>query len=390
MIQSINLARSGLKARQAQRLMHASHMLNTAVARSASTGKDGARERQMTTSQTGDYVAREVRPGVIDLSVGQPSPSSLPLNAMAAAAAHRLGSPDAELLLQYGPRQGYRSFRSSLAAFLSQRYGSSVDPDHLMVTAGVSHGLDLAVGALSRPGDMIVVECPTYFLVTPIFRDNNRLTVVPMPTDTNGLVVEELERWLAADPSHRPRLLYTIPIHNNPRATTLPPERRRLLLRLAHRYGFQVLADEVYQLLSFPPEEDEAHTRSGPSFASSSSSCSASSSSSSSLPLPLRCYEECDPRVSRVISFGSFSKILAPALRLGWLETPHPGLMERFRSDGVVGSGGCIAQLAAGLAHSALELGLQSSHLDTVVRPTLASRCRTLVAALRREVLGGG
>ncbi|GIL64967.1 hypothetical protein Vafri_18826 [Volvox africanus] len=388
----------------------------------------------ITTSQKGEYVARQVSNDCIDFSVGQPSPALLPLQALVAASSHRLGSPDAQLLLQYGPRQGYQSFRQSLSSFLSERYGVSVQPEHLMVTAGVSHGLGLAVSRLSQPGDIVVVEQPTYFLVTPIFHDNH-LTVMPVRTDEYGLVVDELERWLREHPSHRPRLVYTIPVHSNPRGTTLPPDRRRHLMRLAAEYDFYVLADEVYQLLTFPhhgsgdrrtggKDQDSAErinystykSRSGsesgsvpdpvsPSFsgnavdggagnvlhtdaaaAASVADASRSAADLDSVPGPLRCYEDCDPRVSRVVSLGSFSKMLAPALRLGWLESSNPELMERFRTDGVVSSGGCIAQLATGLAHSALELGLQASHLDGTVRPQLAARCTALVSGLRRHL----
>ncbi|KAG2494585.1 hypothetical protein HYH03_007351 [Edaphochlamys debaryana] len=374
-----------------------------------SSGSRVSSPNKTKTTQKGDYVAREVDDALVDFSVGQPGPASLPLHALAAAAAHRLGTQDAELLLQYGPRQGYRSFRRALASFLSQRYGAPVDPERLMITAGVSHGLDLAVRALSRPGDVIVVECPTYFLVTPIFTDSG-LRVVSMPTDEEGLVVGALEAWLEESPHNRPRFVYTIPVHNNPRGTTLPPHRRRHLLELAALYGFWVLADEVYQLLSFPHE--------APGAAAASSSQAQAQAPPSPLPLPLRCYEPAaqeggplpsphtppssappgaptpsgprlpDPRTapSRVLSFGSFSKMLAPALRLGWVEAGDPALLGPLRDNGVISSGGCIAQLSAGLAHSALELGLQASHLDSVVRPGLAARCAALCAALRRHL----
>ncbi|GIL78622.1 hypothetical protein Vretimale_6221 [Volvox reticuliferus] len=369
----------------------------------------------ITTSQKGEYVARQVSNDCIDFSVGQPSPALLPLQALVTAASHRLGSPDAELLLQYGPRQGYRSFRQSLSNFLSERYGVAVHPEHLMVTAGVSHGLGLAVSRLSQPGDIIVVEQPTYFLVTPIFRDNH-LTVVPVRTDENGMVVDELEGWLQEHPSHRPRLVYTIPVHNNPRGTTLPPARRRHLMRLAAEYDFYVLADEVYQLLTFAHHGSGDRRRGGedhdsaegtkdrtsksisvpdavPPLSSGSAvdddDASPSTAAPEPIPGPLRCYEDCDPRVSRVVSLGSFSKMLAPALRLGWLECSNPDVMERCRADGVISSGGCIAQLATGLAHSALELGLQASHLDGTVRPQLAARCTALVSGLKRHLPPG-
>ncbi|KAG2449620.1 hypothetical protein HYH02_005153 [Chlamydomonas schloesseri] len=384
------------------------------------------------TKQTGDYVAREVTGDKIDFSVGQPSPESLPLAALSQAAAHRLGSPDAELLLQYGPRQGYLSFRQSLAAFLTKRYGTAVDAAHLMVTAGVSHGLGLAVGALARPGDVVAVECPTYFLVPPIFRDHH-LRLVPLRTDDHGLDVEALAAWLAADTSHRPRFVYTIPIHNNPRGTTLPAARRRRLLALAAQYDFLVLADEVYQLLSFPEkpsptaaavEQQQQAQGGGPAASNARQDAWArpeegiaigpqGASAHEPLPLPLRCYEDLRGEAgsgsdgggdtstsgtegsggsggggnsSRVLSFGSFSKMLAPALRLGWIECSNPALLSRLKEDGVISSGGCIAQMSAGLAHSALELGLQDAHLDGVVAPGLARRCAALCTALRRHL----
>ncbi|PNH01005.1 hypothetical protein TSOC_013134 [Tetrabaena socialis] len=126
---TLRFARQALPIGRAAR-HHMSHAAGVAVGPDASTiGR---------TAQSGEFVAREIIGDQIDLSIGQPSPSSLPLGALAAAAAHRLGATDAasSLLLQYGPRQGYRSFRTSLASFLAGRYGAAVDPEHLMVTAG--------------------------------------------------------------------------------------------------------------------------------------------------------------------------------------------------------------------------------------------------------------
>src|SRR5207253_688248 len=109
------------------------------------------------------------------------------------------------------------------------------------------------------------------------------LRVVGIPVDGDGLRVDALETALA---SHSPRLLYTIPTGHNPTGSSLPVERRRRLVELARAHGFLVLADEVYQLLQFTgsaPEAVAAHTDSG-----------------------------------AVVSLGTFSKILAPGLRLGW------------------------------------------------------------------------
>lgn len=94
------------------------------------------------------------------------------------------------------------------------------------------------------------------------------------------------------------------------------------------------------------------------------------------------------PYDSRVVSLGSFSKIMCPGLRLGWIEACAP-LLQRVRQDGVLGSGGSIAPLASGIAHSCLELGLLQQHLHGTVRPALQRNCAALCEALQQELPAG-
>ncbi|GAX76082.1 hypothetical protein CEUSTIGMA_g3525.t1 [Chlamydomonas eustigma] len=327
-------------------------------------------ETESCTTQISEYASREVTSAIIDFSVGQPSPRLLPIERIRKATSDRLAESTSNLLLQYGPRQGYPSFRKELASFLNQRYlGHVVTPDSLMTTAGVSHGLDLVCGCLAKPGDIILVEQPTYFLAKRIFECNN-LNVESVKTDASGLDTEALEEMLEAWPAHvrRPRLLYTIPVHNNPSATTLPPARRLHLIQLAHKFDLTIIADEVYQMLSFLGSEE--------------------------CPVPpLRHFESIYMQgnnksqhcPSKVVSLGSFSKILAPGLRLGWVEAGQEA-MEKLRSDGVINSGGCIAPLSCGIAHSLLQMGSLQEHLDACVRPALEAQCLALSTAIH-EVL---
>ena len=222
------------------------------------------------TTQLGEFVQRQLGPDVIDLAAGQPSPSLLPLGLVAAAAAHRFGAPGADpLLLQYGSERGYASFRAALAAFLASEAAGGANAnaraasaDDLMVTAGVSHGVDLCCRRLAAPGDCVLVERPTYFLLRPIL-EQNRLHVIDVPTDGAGVDVGALERLLEArarggegggsgegnssggssgsSGGAMPRLLYTVPVHSNPRGATLPLERRKRLIALAHRFGFDII-----------------------------------------------------------------------------------------------------------------------------------------------------
>ncbi|MGW8188208.1 MAG: aminotransferase class I/II-fold pyridoxal phosphate-dependent enzyme, partial [Desulfobacterales bacterium] len=152
---------------------------------------------------------------IIDLGVGQPDPSLLPLAVLNQAAMHRLSQPDASLL-QYGMEQGNEYFRRSLAQFIGDGYGMSVDPDRLFITAGASSGLDLVCARFTNPGDTVFVEEPTYFLALRLFADRG-LNVVGLPTDENGLVVEALEEKLA---EIRPAFFYTVPTFHNPSGVT--------------------------------------------------------------------------------------------------------------------------------------------------------------------------
>ena len=120
-------------------------------------------------------------------------------------------------------------------------------PETLFITNGASSGLDLICSLLTRPGDVIFVEEPSYFLAMQIFADH-RLRLVPIPIDEHGLVVEALEDALK---KHHPVFLYTIPTFQNPSGHTLSDERRRRLAQLSREHDFLIVADEVYHLLNF-------------------------------------------------------------------------------------------------------------------------------------------
>lgn len=200
-------------------------------------------------------------------------------------------------------------------------------------------------------------------------------------------------------PACRPKLCYTIPIHNNPTGATIPVEERMKLLQLAHQFNFVLVCDEVYQLLSFPespapPPPMRAVERS--MFEQGLLPCSGSGSTGSeppaqqpATPAPAGAIEPVStPYPSKVVSLGSFSKIMAPGLRLGWVDAAEP-LLQRLRQDGVLGSGGSIAPLASGIAHSCLELGLLQQHMHGTVRPTLQRNCAALCDALRQHLPEG-
>lgn len=289
--------------------------------------------------------------GVIDLGWGHPSPRLHPLEALQQATA-RMFARTPVASLQYGAEQGFGPLLESLAAFLSgpEAYAMPVQPETLFLTNGASQALDLACTLLTNAGDTVLVEEPTYYLVQRIFADHH-LRVVGVPTDADGLQVDALAAMLDHASVPRPTLLYTIPTFQNPAGSVLPQARRQALIELAQRYGFTVVADEVYHLLHYGPTP----------------------------PPPLLAFDTSP--VGCVISLGSFSKILAPGLRLGWIQA-HPALVRRFVQAGMVASGGGLNQFAAALVHATIELGLLAQNIATL-RATYGARVQALASALR-------
>ena len=284
---------------------------------------------------------------MIDFGNGQPSLSSLPMAALRIATEDCLARGDASLL-QYGENQGDAAFRASLAAFLTRRYAWPVHAEHLMVTAGASQALDLVCTRFTKPGDTILVEEPTYFLALEVFRDHG-LKVVGIPIDGEGMRIDALEDALQR---HTPALLYTIPSFQNPTGTTMSASRRAALIAISRAHDLLIVADEVYHLLDFGVAP----------------------------PRPLASYAES----ARVLSLGSFSKVCAPGLRLGWIHGA-PDRLDTLMRSGLVQSGGGLNPFTSGVVRSLLDLGLADTTLDAL-RAVYAERSAVLCGALREQL----
>ena len=282
---------------------------------------------------------------VIHFGIGQPAPDLMPVEVLRAATADFLArATDHPLDLNYGERQGDEGFRAALAEFLSRNYDHPATPDELFVTCGNSQALDLVCAQFTQPGDTVFVEEPTYFLAHRIFADHG-LTVVGIPMDEDGMRLDVFREKLA---QHRPALVYTIPSFQNPCSVTLSGARRRELAALSREHGFVVAADEVYQLLY--------------------------------------CDEPPPPAIGtmldegNILSLGTFSKIMAPALRLGWIQA-SPELVDRMLQSGFVNSGGSINHFTSEIMRHAIELGLQQETLE-YLRPAYRSRLEAMDDAL--------
>jgi len=215
--------------------------------------------------------------GTINFGIGQPSADLLPVDLVRQASMSFFDSAQ-PFELNYGVTEGDARFLASLADFLTARYGNTVSSDELFVTGGNSQALDLASVVFARPGDTVFVEEPSYFLAFQILRDHG-LNIVGIPVDDDGLSIDALQQALV---THKPAFLYTIPSFHNPGGQCTTAARRRRVVELAEQLDFLIVADEVYQLLYYydlPPPAYGTMTASG-----------------------------------KVVSMGSFSKILAPGL----------------------------------------------------------------------------
>ncbi len=288
-------------------------------------------------------------PGTINFGVGQPSADLLPVEIARQAMLSFLAAAQ-PFDLNYGVPRGDARFLNTLAAFLSRNYGAVASPDSLFTTGGNSQALSLVSTVFAKPGNTVFVEEPSYFLAFNIFRDHH-LNIVSIPMDDDGPNLSELENALA---QHSPAFFYTIPSYHNPTGRNSSAERRQEIVGLARSHDLLIVADEPYQLLYYYDEPPPAYGT------------------------------MIDSGV--VLSLGSFSKILAPAMRLGWIQTSE-SLIEKILSIGLIHSGGCINHISSHIAQHAMTLGLLDAHLEKL-RDTYRGRVEAMDMALKENFDG--
>ena len=220
------------------------------------------------------------QPDMISFAGGNPSPSALPDEAVAQAAADALRE-DGKRILQYGATEGYPPFLESLRAYVAESLGCEV-PAVLPVT-GSTQAMDLLCKALIDPGDAILVENPS-FLGNLQCMKLYQARLVPVESDEEGLLPDELEAAMARE---KPKLLYVIPNFQNPTGRTTSLARRKMIAELAAKYGVVVAEDDPYRDLRYRGE---------------------------SLPA-IKTFD----RDGWVMFLGSFSKIISPGMRVGYI-----------------------------------------------------------------------
>lgn len=290
-------------------------------------------------------------PGVIDLAWGHPDPELLraDLVAEASAAALRRYGPD---VLGYGAWAGPPPLLEWLTAHLGVIDGREPSAGELMITAGISQGLEMTITLLTAPGDAVLVPMPTYHLALRILAEHP-VQVVPVASDEDGplpAAVTEAAGRLRAEGA-RPSLLYTVPTSGNPTGITVPWQRRLDLLVATEAARITIVEDDVYRELAYDA------------------------------PAPPSLWALGEP--GSVVRLGSFSKTLAPGLRLGWL-TSDAATTKRFVDGGLIDSGGGVAHFSAMVVSELAASGAYVANLGRL-RDDLTTRRDGIVEALREQ-----
>ena len=220
------------------------------------------------------------KPGMISFAGGNPAKSALP-DDMCAQIAEEVLQRDGKAILQYGATEGYPPLLESLRTYVQDTLGCPVDG--ILPTAGSTQGMDLLCKALIDPGDVILVEDPTFLGNMQCMR-LYQARLVPVASDEGGIILEKLEEAIV---TYHPKMLYVIPTFQNPTGRTLAADRRQPIAELAAKYGVVVAEDDPYRDLRY-----------------------------SGTPLPaIKSYD----KDGWVVFLGSFSKTISPGLRVGYM-----------------------------------------------------------------------
>jgi 2-aminoadipate transaminase len=291
---------------------------------------------------------------IISFAPGYPAPETFPWEEFADIAAELLGSHD-PAVLQYGPTRGYRPLLDVIGSIMEHR-GITTTKEELLVTTGSQQGLDLVARVLIDPGDVILVELPTYTGAISAFR-NAQATMVGVEQEGDGIDLAALDSTYerVRREGRRIKLLYVVPNFQNPTGLLIGLDKRQRLLEWAMRRDVLIVEDDPYRELYFEDSATEADVR------------------------PIKV----DDRDARVIYLSSFSKTLAPGYRVAWMAAPAP-LAAKFEmakqaEDLLTGS------LDQRLIYEACRRGVLDRQLP-ILRAHYQHKRDVMERALRREL----
>lgn len=303
------------------------------------------RAERMNPSVIREILKLTEKSGIISFAGGLPSPKTFPIDAFAEACAQVLRT-DGRAALQYASSEGYAPLREQVAASLPW----AVDPAQVLITTGSQQGLDLVAKVLIDEGSRVLVETPTYLGALQAFAPMEP-EVVSVDSDTEGVDVADLENK-ARGGAERARFLYALPNFQNPTGRSMSEARRAALVERAAAIGLPIVEDNPYGDLWFnaPPPA----------------------------PLSARYPEGC-------IYLGSFSKVLAPGLRLGYVIAPKaimPKLLQAKQAADLHSP-----SFNQRMVSEVLKDGFLERHVPTI-RALYKSQCQAMLEALQKDMAG--
>jgi 2-aminoadipate transaminase len=296
------------------------------------------RAEQLQSSVIREILKVTVRPDVISFAGGLPSPATFPVEHMRAAFDTVLAN-QGKVALQYGPTDGYGPLREWIAHSLSTN-GAKISAEQVLMVSGSQQGLDLLAKVLIDEDSKVLVETPSYLGALQAF-SVYQPKFVSVPTDDHGLLPDQV-----AGVAEGARLLYALPNFQNPTGRSLSVERRTALVETCARLGLPLIEDDPYGALSYRGE-----------------------------PLPKMIAMNPDG----VIYMGSFSKVLTPGIRLGYVVAPLP--LVRKLEQAKQAADLHTAQLTQMVVYQAIKDGFLDQHIPTI-RKLYSDQCDAMLAAL--------
>ena len=284
------------------------------------------------------------QPQIISFAGGLPAPELFPVDDIQAAADAVL-QENGRIALQYGQTDGWAPLRKQIADRMLIKNGISTTPSNILLTAGSQQGLDFAARLFCDKDDIVIMESPSYLGAINAFRASSP-RFVEIPTDGDGMIMEELEKVLAS--SDRVKMIYVIPDFQNPSGRTWPMERRRQFMDIISKYEIPVIEDNPYGDLRFAGE---------------------------TLP-SLKSMDE----KGLVIYLGTFSKILSPGMRIGWI-CASDAYIEKFN---IIAQGAVLqtATINAMIVSKYMEMFDIDRHIGTIL-PVYAHRSGLMIDTMK-------
>ncbi|MGH8067103.1 MAG: PLP-dependent aminotransferase family protein [Candidatus Entotheonellia bacterium] len=316
------------------------------------TQRYAQRTQRMQSSAVRELLKLTEHPEMISFAGGLPAPDVFPVDQFQEACQSILGQ-HGQQALQYSTTEGYRPLREMIARHTA-RYGIHVEPENILITSGSQQALDLIGKIFINPGDRLLVEKPTYVGAQQAW-NAYQAEYITIALDDEGLQTDELEAALRAGP----KFIYVLPNFHNPAGVTLVRERRQRLVELADRYGVPLIEDDPYGQLRYEGEH---------------------------LP-PLVVLDrqlqgrEGMPYSGNVLYLSTFSKTLAPGLRLGWVVAPAEVIQRLVQAK--QGADLHTSTLAQMIAFEVAREGFLDRHVR-FIRTVYRERRDAMLAALRR------